>query len=126
MTHNFSVNCKLIHFLFLIKGPNKSPTFQTFKCALVKICKIPHVIFESTSHLFFLQILHQYSVPSKITPLYVLAQTCYTLVKSSSLKCKFLRFLNALMKTSQNRHVIFQTARKFFFKFYITLQCHER
>ena len=53
MTHNSSVNCKLIHFLFLIKGPNKSPTFQTFKCALVKICKIPHVIFGSTGHFSF-------------------------------------------------------------------------
>ena len=50
--HNSSVNCKLIHFLFLIKGPDKSPTFQTFECALVKICKIAHVIFGTTSQFF--------------------------------------------------------------------------
>ena len=53
MTHNSSVDCKLIHFLFLIKGPKKSPTFQAFECALVKICKIPYVIFGSTSQFSF-------------------------------------------------------------------------
>ena len=32
--------------MFLMKGPNKSSTFQTFECALVKICKIPQVILK--------------------------------------------------------------------------------
>ena len=53
MTHNSSVNCKLIHFLFLMKGPNKSPRFETFEGALMKICKIPHVNFRSTSQFSF-------------------------------------------------------------------------
>ena len=53
ITHISSVNFKLIHFLFWIKGPNKSPTFDTFESALVKICKIPHVIFASTSQFSF-------------------------------------------------------------------------
>ena len=50
MTHKSQVNFELIHFLFWIKEPNKSPNFSTFKRALVNICQIPHVIFESTSH----------------------------------------------------------------------------
>ena len=45
------------------------------------------------------------------------ARKFYTLVKSSSLKCKFLRFLNALVKICQI-HVIFQITSQFFFKFY--------
>ena len=43
-----------------------------------------------------------------------------------SLRCKFLRFSNALMKICQNPHIIFQTTSEFFLKFYMTLQCHER
>ena len=53
MTHNFPVNFKLIRFLFWIKGPSKSPSFQTFELALVKICQILYVILESTSQFSF-------------------------------------------------------------------------
>ena len=53
MTHKSPVNFELIHFLLWIKGSNKSPNFLTFKCVLVKICQIPYVIFESTSHFSF-------------------------------------------------------------------------
>ena len=49
----------------------------------------------------FLQILHQSSVPSNITLLYFLAQTLYTLVKRSPLKCKFLRHSSARVKICQ-------------------------
>ena len=72
MTHNSPVNFKLMHLLLWIKGPNKCPKFQTFECALLKICQILHVIschcqfFKSV----FLQILHQSSVESNITLLY--------------------------------------------------------
>ena len=52
-THNSPVNFKLIHFLFLIKGPSKSPNFQTFEYAVVKICQILYVILKSTSQFSF-------------------------------------------------------------------------
>ena len=58
--------------------------------------------------------LDQYSVQSNITPYTFLAQTFYTLIKSSSLKCKLLRFLNALVKICPNPHIIFQTAKDVF------------
>ena len=49
--HNSPVNFKLIYFLLWIKGPNKSLKFQPFKCALLKMCQILHVILEGTSQL---------------------------------------------------------------------------
>ena len=64
-----------------------------------------------------LQILHQYSVPSNITPLYFLAQTLYALVKSSPLKCNFLRFLSAQVKICQIPHINFELTSQFLFNF---------
>ena len=49
----------------------------------------------------FLQILHQSSVTLNTTLLYILAQTLYTLVKNSPLKCKFLRHSSAWVKICQ-------------------------
>ena len=153
-------------------------------CALVKICQIPHVISQTTSGFFFKLciILQCYEIQFLCT---FLAQTLYTLVKSSPLKSKCLRLSSSrfkirqiryvnlkqqvssssdflsffsvvtynssvscsscilyfgqkdpmkipiltlssvLMKTCQIPHVIFQTASQFFFKFCVTLQCHE-
>ena len=53
MTHNSSVNFKLIHFLLWIKGSYQSPNFETFVSALVKIYQVPPIIFQTTSPLFF-------------------------------------------------------------------------
>ena len=54
ITHNSPVNFKLIHLLLGIKVPHKSPNFESqLSSALVKICQIPHVIFQTTSQFFF-------------------------------------------------------------------------
>ena len=54
ITHNSPVNFKLIHFLLGIKVPHKSPNFESqLSIALVKICQIPHVVFQTTSQFFF-------------------------------------------------------------------------
>ena len=81
--HNSSLNFKLIHFL--IKIP-----ILTLSSALVKICQISHVIFQTTSQFFFkfcitLQCHERWLLYT------VLAQT-YTLVTRSPLKPKFLDF----------------------------------
>ena len=55
ITHNSPVNFKLTHFLLGIKVPHKSPNFESqLSSALVKICQIPHVIFQTTSQFFFI------------------------------------------------------------------------
>ena len=64
-----------------IKGDHQCTISQTFEYSK-EIYPIPHAIFETTS-LGSIQILHHCSVSSKITPLYFLAKTLYTLDKNS-------------------------------------------
>ena len=62
-----------------------------FLSALVKVHPISHSIFEIT-RLGFIKIFHHCSASWKITPLYFLALTSYTLDKNSPLKWHFLTF----------------------------------
>ena len=64
LTHNSPVNVKLIHFLLWIKGSHQSPNFggsgeklPNSSCHFWKLMSV------------FLQILHQFSVPSNVTSL---------------------------------------------------------
>ena len=76
--------------------------------------------------LVFLQMLHQYSVPSNKTSAYLfLAPTLYTLFKRGPLKGKFLGFSSARVKFCQIPHVSFELTSQFLFKFCITLHCHD-
>ena len=54
-----------------------------------------------------------------------LAQTLFTLVKSSLLKCKFLRFSSAQVKICQIPLVNFELKSQFLFNFCIILHCHD-
>ena len=69
-----------------------------------------------------IQILHHGSVSWKRTPPYFLAQTLYTLDKKSPSKWTF-EWLGVNLPNS-SCHI--ETKCQFFFKLYITLQCHER
>ena len=53
-----------------------------------------------------------------------LALTLYNLVKSSPLKCKFLRLLSSQVKTRQIPCVNFETTSQSLFRFFIILACH--
>ena len=67
MTHNYSVNFKLIHFLLWIKGSLESPNFETCECygeIFLNSC------YFSNHQSVFLKILHHSWVTSKITPLH--------------------------------------------------------
>ena len=59
----------------------------------------------------FLQILHQYSVPSNITPLYFFSSNIIYFGQ----KRKFSRSSNAQVKISQILHVNFELTSQFFF-----------
>ena len=90
LTQNSPVKFKLIHFLLWIKGSHQSPNFLTFQCS-------GENFLNSSCHFWkyksvFDQVLHQSSVPSNIynSSILYLAQTLYTMVKGSPLKCKFL------------------------------------
>ena len=68
MTHNFSVNFKLIHFLLWTKGSYQSSNFDTFECSGENLpnssCYFP------SNKSVFLQIFHHSWVLWEITPLY--------------------------------------------------------
>ena len=68
MTHNSSVNFKVIHFLLWGKGSHQSSNFDTLECSGENFpnssCHFP------SNKSVFLQILHHSSMPWKITPLY--------------------------------------------------------
>ena len=51
MTHNSSINFKVINFLLYTKGSRAKSQYWHFQ-VLVKICQISHVIFQTTSQCF--------------------------------------------------------------------------
>ena len=67
-TQNSPVNFKVIRFLIWIKESNESPNFETFECSGENFPNSPCHFWKHKS--VFTQNLHQYSLPSKITPLY--------------------------------------------------------
>ena len=73
-----------------------------------------------------LQILYPSSVSWKITSLYFLAQTIYSLLVRSPLKGKSLRFSNPQVKVCQISYASFETMSRFLSKLCIPLQFYER
>ena len=102
------------------------PDFETFECAGENLSNRSSRFWKHKS--VFFHILHHFSVPSNITPLQFLCtiftQALYILVKISSLKCKFWRFLSARVKICQIHHVSFELTSQFHFKFFIIIQCN--
>ena len=99
------MNFKLIHFLLGIKVPHKSPNFESqLSSALVKICQIPHVIFQTISKFFLKFCVTLYC--HERTPLYFLDQTLHTFHGRDQSKCKFFRLLSARIKIHQ---ILFST-----------------
>ena len=88
MTHNSSVNFKVIHFQLSTKGSHQSSNFDSFECSGENLpnssCHFPNHM------LVFLQILYHSSMSSKITTLLFLAQTIHNFLKRSPLKWTFL------------------------------------
>ena len=84
MTHNSSVNFKLMHFLLSIKGSYQSPNFEIFQ-VLWWIFDIFLLSFSKPQTSFF-KLCHHSSVSWKITPLDFLGQTKYTLHKRNQSK----------------------------------------
>ena len=94
MTHNSSVNFKLINFLIWTKGSHQSSNFDIFECSGENLpnssCHFP------SNKPGFLQILHHSSMSWKIM---------YTLLKRNPLKWTFLRLSSAQVKICQIPYV---------------------
>ena len=122
MTLNSSVNFKLIHFLLCIKGSLQSLNFETSKCSGENLpyssCHFPK------NKWVFLQVLHHSSVSWKITPLYFFRSNVKYFAQKEPIKAETLSTPSTQIKVHQIL-VSFETKNQFFFKFFITLQCHE-
>ena len=81
-------------------------------------------ILESTSQ-FSLKFCINFSAIKHNSSILFLAQALYTLVKSSLLTCKFLRFLSVQVKICQIAHANFELTSQYLFKFCIILHCHD-
>ena len=114
--------CSLCIFNFGQKDPMKIPVL-TLSSVLMKICQIPHVIFQTTGRFFFkfFMTLHCHETELLCT---FLGQTLYTLHKTDQSKCNFFRIFSAPIKINQIL-VIFETKNKFLFTFCTTLWYHE-
>ena len=86
MTHNFSLNFKLIHFLLWTIGSHQSSNSDTFKCSAENLpnssCHFP------SNKSVLLQILHHFSMPSGITPLYFFRSNNIYFVQKEPIKVK--------------------------------------
>ena len=93
--------------------------------AQVKICQIVYFNFETTS-----RFLPKFCIPlqfhERLFLCTFLAQTRYTLLKRSPLKWIFLGLLSAWVKFCQIPYANLDTTSRFFSKFCIPLQFHER
>ena len=113
MTHNSTLNLKLIHFLLWTKGSYESSNFDTFDFSGENF-QNSSIQSISKQQVVFLQILYHSSMSWKIIPLYFfLAQTIYIFLKRSPLKWKFLRLGRAGVKFCQIPFANFETASRF-------------
>ena len=117
--HNSPLSFNLIHFLLCI-NPMKVLTLRTSCALLWKFAKFlmsfskPKVSFSSNFASQSSVLKYSFSVPS-------LAQTLYTLVKSSWLKCKLLILSSSRVKIHQIFYFNFETTSQFLFRFFIIL-----
>ena len=89
MTHNSSVNFKVINFLLWPKGSHQSSNFDIFECSCENLPN-PTCHFPSKKSVFF-QFLHPSSMSWNMILLYFFSQTTYTLLKRGPLKKKSFR-----------------------------------
>ena len=121
--HNSPLNFKLIHFLLSIKRSNESPNFKNFVCYGENS---PNSSYDFPNHksVFFSNFASHSSVMKYSSSVISLAQTFYTFVKSSPLRCKYLRLSSSRVEICQIPYVTFEMSSQFLFRFFIILQCH--
>ena len=86
MTHNFSVNFKLLHFLLWTIGSHQNSNFDTFKYSGENL---PNSSCHFTSNKpVFVQILHHSSVSSEMTSLYLFSSNNIYFVQKEPIKVK--------------------------------------
>ena len=117
MTHNSSVDFKLILFLLWIKGSHHYPNFETLNCSGENL---PYSSCHFPNHKsVFLQILHHSSMSWKITPLYFFSSNNIYFAQKGHIKMKIFETFKCSGQNSSN------SSGQFLFKFCIILHCHD-
>ena len=101
-------------------GHKEAVKTQIFSSARVKV---PHVNLKNDKSVP-LQFLYHSSLSWQIT--LILSTYIFYVGQKDPIKVPILTLSSALVKICQIPHVIVQTTSQFFFKFCITLECHER
>ena len=96
--------------MFWTKKAHQSTIFQTFECSDEKS---PNSLCHFLNH------------KTKVVIFYI-NETLYTWKKRAPHRSGIVKVLSGWVKIHQIPHVIFEAKSQFFFKFRITLQCHER
>ena len=121
MTHNSSVNFKLIHFLLWTKGSHQSSNFDTFCQNLPNLsCHFP------SNKSVFLQILHHFSMSWKLIPLYFFSSSNKYFGQKEPIKAKIFETFSSHVKICQIPYANFETTSRFLCYFCIPIQFHER
>ena len=123
MTHNPSVNFKLVHFLLWTKGSHHSSNFDTFE-SLVKVSQVPHVISKRTV-IFSSNFASLFNVmKDNSSVLFFSSNNIYYFTQKEHIKMELLRLSSAQIKICQIPHVNSEMTRQFLFIFCI-LHCHD-
>ena len=108
---------------FAQKEPIKVKIFETFECSGQNLSNSLCQFWNNKS--IPLQIFHHSSLSLHITPVWIFWLYIFYFEQKYPMKVSVLTLSIILMKIWQIPHVIFQTTGQFFFKFCMTLQCHE-
>ena len=107
MTHNSYVNFKLIHFLLWMKESHQSPNFETFKISGNSFSNSSGEFWKHKS--FFHKIMHQYSVPTNITPLYIFSSDIIYFGQKHPIKVKIFEIFECSVQNSSKSSCHFWT-----------------
>ena len=110
----------------LLKRSSLKWKFLRLSSARVKFCQIPYANFETTTW-FLSKFCNPLQFHERLFLCNFLAQTIYTLLKSSPLKWQSLRLLTTqVTQVCKIPYANFETTSRLLSKFCISLQFHER
>ena len=123
MTHNSTVNFKLIRFLLWIKQSHQTHNFETSKSSCEKFAKF-FISFKEVPISFPTNFASIFSA-SCIIPLSLVSSKMIYFGQKQPIKVQIMRFLSVRVKIHQIHYVNFELAAQFHFEFCIIIHCHE-
>ena len=123
MTHNSLVNVKLIYFLLSIKRSHKVPIFSPLNVLWQTFAKFLMLFLKAQ---FSFASIHQYSVPSNITPLYFFSSNIIYFGQKQSIKVQIFEIFECSGQNLSNSSCQFWSDKSILLQFlhYSSLSWH--